>query len=154
MTTALLIHDIQEEAGKFSLLALLRGFYRYIPSFNFDFKNNLKSLLTILENDTDDLSYFEELNADELQQIYTVAKKYNRKFDRLNDLYDSESYFDDTELKGLFRDVTRRLHKLENYSLKYLNRLKKPGIPIAEAMKEGGAALSQKAFIHKLSSES
>lgn len=90
-----------------------------------------------------------ELIRDELYLLNQKIKDFNAGFDKLNDLYYDKSYFNDRELKQLFSSISRRAHKFENTSHKYLF-VNEASSQTSDHIKEGLAKFSQDTVSKKI----
>jgi len=121
MTASLYIQDITERGNKFNLGNMLTSFISgKIFSLNDRFKTDLNDFSAVIEKKAQFVDEFKELQIDELRDINFTAKKYSEVFDKLNDKYHSIDYMNDPEIKTHLKSITRNLHKIENYSHKYL----------------------------------
>lgn len=95
------------------------------------------------------MTYIKNLGLEELNLLNQSIKKFNLKFDKLNNHYYDKSYNNDGELKRLFISISRQAHRIENLSHKYLyQKQNSSGSP--DYIKEGLAKLSQKALFKTL----
>jgi hypothetical protein len=121
MLGSILIEDVESRAKNIDFGSyfsdLLLG---HISTTSNKFKESLIEFDELLKNETSDLSFLKDLAVIDLKKILTRIERINEVFDKLNDLYYSSSYFNDSELKVIFRSLTRKLHKIENLSYKYL----------------------------------
>lgn len=153
MTCELLIRDVENQAKKINIKDYLFNIVSgHVYSYTKNFKETLKELQETLEKNTNDLGSLKGSGKKDLEKIYFKLKKNNTLFDKLNDLYHSSNYFQDEELKDIFRSITRNLHKIENLSYKHLNRdIQVDSTP--KYIKKGLTNFSQKNIAKRLNPE-
>jgi predicted nuclease with TOPRIM domain len=144
MSTSTLNYNFEERLNDF---IIIEG----TDLFNEEsFKNILKELEYEFQQDTRVLSDIKELDEERLKRLNTNIKKFNDRFDSLNDSYYSCDYFNDGELKQLFTSLTRKAHKIENSIHKYLHQ-NSLFVATPDYIKEGLAKVSGEAIAEKLS---
>ncbi|MEO3404552.1 hypothetical protein AAFN85_11665 [Mucilaginibacter sp. CAU 1740] len=151
MTTALLIQDVESKVKDIDFGSYFSDLFFGHSISNDRFKKSLTEFNEKLKEEVGDMSFLKELNQSDLTLIYQRLEKWNNVFDKLNDLYYSSNYFEDKELKDVFRVLTRQLHKIENLSFKRLNKDNAVDTT-PEYIKEGLANFSKENIAVKLSS--
>lgn len=153
MRVLTLEYDIEKKLKAFNLKEFFLGFVSgHISSYQTNFKNDLKTMLADVENVSDNIGQVKELDILEVKTLHSKANEISTLFDKLNDLYDGSNYFEDEELKQLFRSISRKLHKIENVSQgRLFDVSQEPAIP--DYIKEGLAQFSKEAIANKLTSK-
>ena len=149
MVTALLIQEIEEKSKG---IGLKRLFMDSIIKKKDGYKAILNEIALTLEEKTSTLTDLKDLDKSELKQIYNRVKKYSTLFDKLDEKYADNDYFNDKEIKHSFRLITRNIHKFEFTVRKYLYKNSTP-IQTPDYIKENLARLSHEAIVSKLSAK-
>lgn len=153
MTSALLIQDVETKVKDINFGSYFSYLlFGHATTLNEKFKKSLIEFNEIIKEDVGDLSFLKELHPDDLKLVHQRLENLNNVFDKLNDLYYSSNYFDDKELKSIFRLLTRQLHKIENLSVKYLNKESNIVDSTPDYIKQGLANFSRENIIVKLTS--
>ena len=114
------------------------------------FKNLLRQLSDSLESSIQSLNAdLDDIEIDELEKLHLKYRKFSKFYDKLNDKYSSENYFDDYDVKTLFRNITKSLHKLENISYKYLIQNSQV-TPTPDYIKKGISQISRNVIGEKI----
>lgn len=138
------LHDINVRKYIFNII---RG---RVTSYNHSFKKLLKEIDTDFQQDTQIITDIKSLNNSELKLLNQKIKRFNKVFDKINNMYFNKDYFDDGELRQLFSSISRQAHKVENISHKYLY-INSDSSPIPDYMKNGLMGFSQENISKKLS---
>jgi Sec7-like guanine-nucleotide exchange factor len=66
------------------------------------------------------LDKIKSMGKSELDSYYKSIKKRNAFFEKTHDKFQSQAYFNDTQLKTLFKSISKRLNTAEILSYRYL----------------------------------
>ena len=147
MIATLTLQEIEKASRKLTLsrtlLLTIRGDFE-------GFKNLLKQVSGSLDSSIQSLNAdLNDIEIDELEKLHLKYKKFSKFYDKLNDKYFSENYFNDPDIKILFRNISKNFHKLENISYKHLiqdNQVE----PAPDYLKEGISQVSRNVVGEKL----